>query len=140
MTRKSTLSPASLELVAFLCSHGASTPEEIHTALSPGRPHVRPTDTAKRMNNLRALGHIDYEVAVSGAKLWYACKPAPAANLGGRPLGSPNKPKPPADRSQLVPPPQYDRMRAPAYIGQPVHAARPGALQFLQFASHGNRC
>lgn len=143
MTRKSTLSPASVELVAFLHSHGASTEDEIHTALSPGRPHIRPRDTAKRLNNLRALGHADFEVAANGAKIWYASQPAlatPAAQAAGRPPGSSNKPKPQVDRSQLVPPPQYDRMRAPPYTEPPAQAVRPGALQFLQCASRGNRC
>ena len=46
---------------------------------------------------------------------------------------------PPAATS-LVPPRQHDCMRGPIYRPSPAGHIRHGALDFVQLASHGNRC
>ena len=46
---------------------------------------------------------------------------------------------PPAAVS-LVPPRQHDCMRSPVYRPNPAGHVRHGALDFMQLASHGNRC
>ena len=40
----------------------------------------------------------------------------------------------------LVPPRQHDCMRGPVYRPSPAGHVRHGALDFMQLASHGNRC
>ena len=55
----------------------------------------------------------------------------------GRPAGSrPPQPRP----ANVVPPPQYDRMRAPIWTATPAAPARPGALDHARIESRGYRC
>jgi len=55
----------------------------------------------------------------------------------GRPVGS----KPPQPRpANVVPPPQYDRMRAPVWTANPAAPARAGALNHTRIESRGFRC
>lgn len=55
----------------------------------------------------------------------------------GRTPGRKPAPPRPAD---LVPPPQYDRMRAPVWIANPSAPARAGALNHNRIKSRGFRC
>ena len=55
----------------------------------------------------------------------------------GRPAGSrPPQPRP----ANVVPPPQYDRMRAPIWTATPAAPSRPGALDHARIESRGYRC
>ena len=55
----------------------------------------------------------------------------------GRPVGSkPTQPRP----ANVVPPAQYDRMRAPIWTATPAAPARPGALDHARIESRGYRC
>ena len=56
----------------------------------------------------------------------------------GRPLKAHAVPQPrPAD---VVPPPQYDRMRAPVWIATLAAPSRAGALNHQRIESRGFRC
>lgn len=60
---------------------------------------------------------------------------------GGRPIGSPNKPKKaPAQLPNVALPPQINVMHGPVYRPEPAPVLRPGALDYQRIASRGYRC
>ncbi|BEU96583.1 hypothetical protein ACDW_22880 [Acidovorax sp. DW039] len=60
---------------------------------------------------------------------------------GGRPVGSPNKPKKAsAPLPNLALPPQINVMHGPVYRPEPSPVLRPGALDYQRIASRGYRC
>ncbi len=125
------LSAASIETLEYLHTHGAATAEELHAATRNGRPHQVMRDIVRRLTRLEELHWVYSEVGADGLTRWHA--------LGGAPEPAPRaRPKPYV--GQVVPPRQFDVMRAPPYTGAPAPAARLGALDFQRFASHGVRC
>lgn len=59
----------------------------------------------------------------------------------GRPVGSPNKPKPvSAPLPNVALPQQINVMHGPVYRPEPSPVLRPGALDYRRIASRGYRC
>ena len=127
MTRKSTLSPESAEIVSHLKQHGAATLD----ALLGHFPAESRSKLRKRLSNLYDGNWLDIAWAADGEMLWLVAPRARAAQ--------PALPTCASHAPTLVPPRQINVM-AGDYTPPPMAAARPGALDFQRVGSHGHRC
>ena len=128
MSRKPTLCKQSAAVVAHLKQHGAATLDELlpHFA-DEGRSKLR-----KRLSNLVDGNWLDIAWDASGAMLWLVAPRARTA-LPTLPQAAPSAPP------VLVPPRRINVMQGD-YVPPPMTPARPGALDFQRYASHGFRC
>ena len=128
MSRKPTLCKQSAAVVAHLKQHGAATLDELlpHFA-DEGRSKLR-----KRLSNLVDGNWLDIAWDARGAMLWLVAPRARTA-LPTLPQAAPSAPP------VLVPPRRINVMQGD-YVPPPMTPARPGALDFLRYASRGFRC
>ena len=128
MSRKPTLCKQSAAVVAHLKQHGAATLDELlpHFA-DEGRSKLR-----KRLSNLVDGNWLDIAWDARGAMLWLVAPRARTA-LPTLPPSAPSAPP------VLVPPRRINVMQGD-YVPPPMTPARPGALDFQRYASHGFRC
>ena len=128
MSRKPTLCKQSAAVVAHLKQHGAATLDELlpHFA-DEGRSKLR-----KRLSNLVDGNWLDIAWDARGAMLWLVAPRARTA-LPALPQAAPSAPP------VLVPPRRINVMQG-TYVPPPMTPARPGALDFQRYASHGFRC
>ena len=128
MSRKPTLCKQSAAVVAHLKQHGAATLDELlpHFA-DEGRSKLR-----KRLSNLVDGNWLDIAWDARGAMLWLVAPRARTA-LPTLPQATPSAPP------VLVPPRRINVMQGD-YVPPPMTPARPGALDFQRYASHGFRC
>lgn len=128
MSRKPTLCKQSAAVVAHLKQHGAATLDELlpHFA-DEGRSKLR-----KRLSNLVDGNWLDIAWDARGAMLWLVAPRARTA-LPTLPQAAPSAPP------VLVPPRRINVMQGD-YVPPPMTPARPGALDFQRYASHGFRC
>ena len=125
------LSHVSFELLDHLRAHGPATAEALHAVLSPGRPHMRPRDTALRLKRLEALSWLYSEVGSDGVRRWHALAITPTT---ARPA-----PRPKPYVGQVAPPRRIDVMNS-TWVPPAGPALRSGALDYQRCASRGVRC
>lgn len=132
MTRKSTLSAESVEVIDHLKARGRQTTAQLLSHFA-GVPR---TVLGKRLRNLCALGWLDFAATDAGERIWFVRSSARAI------VARTSEPEAPRQSKEVLPivEPRRVNVMAGVYVPQRGPALRPGALDFKACQSVGYRC
>ena len=133
MSRKSTMSPESAEVIGHLKVYCRCTVDQLCESF----PEVPRTVLLKRLRNLRALGWLDVASNEDGLGEWFVRSSARATAVNTTAPVPPDTT--PAPAGQLAAPRRVNVMSGD-YVPARSPVLRPGSMDFRACASVGYRC